>query len=177
MQDIVSHRKFLSFYFKSNFKYYLQFSVHVEMGLMSKNLNGSQRNEFIRDICTLITTNTRYPTEPERQMSALKIVTKYPFLKDPKIGNCSTEWVRIKYIIMYIQCTKLRYNSEVLLWVTNHTGQVEKTLAWLGFELATFGLPVRCSTTWATGQVGSWSSNDDTSVVWYFETDTSFFNI
>ena len=82
---------------------------------MSKNLNGSHRNEFIRDICTLITTNTRYPTEPERQMIALKIVTKYPFLKDPKIGNCSTEWVRIKYIIMYIQCTKLRYNSEVLL--------------------------------------------------------------
>ena len=102
LQDIVSHRKFLSFYFKSNFKYYLQFSVHVEMGLMSKNLNGSQRNEFIRDICTLITTNTRYPTEPERQMIAQKIVTKYPFLKDPKIGNCSTEWVRIKYIIMYI---------------------------------------------------------------------------
>ena len=78
---------------------------------MSKNMNESQRNEFIRDICTLIATNTRYPTEPEKEMIALKIVTKYPFLKDPKIGNCLIEWVRIEYIIMYKQYTV--YNIKI----------------------------------------------------------------
>ena len=38
-------------------------------------------------------------------------------------------------------------SNEVFLRVTNHTGQAEKIyLARLGFEPATFGLLVRCST-------------------------------
>ena len=45
-------------------------------------------------------------------------------------------------------------------WRTIPDKQRKISLARLGFEPATFGLLVRCSTNWATGQVGSWSSND-----------------
>ena len=44
-------------------------------------------------------------------------------------------------------------------WRTIPDKQRKIYLARLGFESATFGLLVRCSTNWATGQVGSWSSN------------------
>ena len=47
-------------------------------------------------------------------------------------------------------------------WRTIPDKQEKIYLARLGFEPATFGLLVRCSTNWATGQVGSWSSNDGT---------------
>ena len=62
-------------------------------------------------------------------------------------------------------------------WRTIPDKQRKIYLARLGFEPATFGLLVRRSTNWATGQVGSWSSNYGTWAIWYFETDTSFFNI
>ena len=69
-------------------------------------------------------------------------------------------------------------SNEVFLRVTNHTGQAEKNLlGQAGIRTATFGLLVRCSTNWATGQVGSWSSNDGTRAIWYFETESSFFHI
>ena len=62
-------------------------------------------------------------------------------------------------------------------WRTIPDKQRKIYLARLGFEPATFGLLVRCSTNWATGQVGSWSSNDGTWAIWYFETKSSFFHI
>ena len=62
-------------------------------------------------------------------------------------------------------------------WRTIPDKQRKIYLARMGFEPATFGLLVRCSTNWATGQVGSWSSNDGTWAIWYFETDSSFFHI
>ena len=81
-------------------------------------------------------------------------------------------------MIIMGQWTRVENNNEVFLRVTNHTGQAEKIyLARLGFEPATFGLLVRCSTNWATGQVGSWSPNDRTWAIWYFETESSFFHI
>jgi hypothetical protein len=86
------------------------------MGLAAANLNGNQRNELVRDICTLISTHTRYPTEAERQIIAQKVVAKYPFLKDPKIGCTSTEWVRLSVQInmvlynIFIQYCKMSIN-------------------------------------------------------------------
>ena len=74
----------------------------METGLLSGMMTPSQRNQLLRDICTLTSTNTRYPTEEERRTIAQKIVEAYPFLKDTKIGNTSTEWVsftKIKYIV------------------------------------------------------------------------------
>ena len=62
-------------------------------------------------------------------------------------------------------------------WQTIPDKQRKIYLAQLGFEPTTFGLLVRCSTNWAIGQVGSWLSNDGTWAIWYFETDTSFFNL
>ena len=59
-------------------------------------------------------------------------------------------------------------------WRTIPDKQRKIYLARLGFEPTTFGLLVRCSTNWATGQVGSWSSNDGIWAIWYFETDSSF---
>ena len=81
------------------------------MGLASKNLNGNQRNEFNRDICTLISTHTTYPTETERQIIAQKIVAKYPFLKDPKIGSTSTEWVRLSVYKIWYYITSCLYST------------------------------------------------------------------
>ena len=76
------------------------------------------------------------------------------------------------------QWTRVENNNEVFLRVTNHTGQAEKNLLGpAGIRTATFGLLVRCSTNWATGQVGSWSPNDRTWAIWYFETESSFFHI
>ncbi|XP_028416930.1 uncharacterized protein LOC114541140 [Dendronephthya gigantea] len=93
-----------------------KFSVNVEMGLASKNLNGNQRNEFNRDICTLISTHTRYPTEAERQIIAQKIVAKYPFLKDPKICSTSTEWgsweQKIKHRMKRLQRNPLKHTQD-----------------------------------------------------------------
>ena len=64
-------------------------------------------------------------------------------------------------MIIMGQWTRVENNNVVFLRVTNHTGQGKKNLLGrLGFEPATFGLLVRRSTNWATGQVGSWSSND-----------------
>ena len=74
----------------------------METGLLSGMMTPSQRNQLLRDICTLTSTNTRYPTEEERRTIVQKIVEAYPFLKDTKIGNTSTEWVsftKIKYIV------------------------------------------------------------------------------
>lgn len=70
-----------------------QFSLNVELGINAKSFNASQRNEFVRDICILVATYTRYPTETERQLIAQKIVMKFAFLKDPTIGQNSNEWV------------------------------------------------------------------------------------
>ncbi len=66
----------------------------MELGINAKAFNASQRNEFVRDICILVSTYTRYPTEAERQLIAQKIFTKFTFLKDPMIGQNSNEWVR-----------------------------------------------------------------------------------
>ena len=75
------------------------------MGIEAKSFNSSQRNEFVRDLCTLIATKTIYKTEAERQLIAEKIIQTFPFLKDPPIGNNSNEWVsdlNCKYITIYI---------------------------------------------------------------------------
>ena len=61
--------------------------------MSAKAFNVSQRNEFVRDICTLVSTYTRYPTEAERQLIAQRVVTKFMFLKDPTIGQNFNEWV------------------------------------------------------------------------------------
>lgn len=45
------------------------------------------------DICTLVSTYTRYPNEAERQIIAQKTVMKFTFLKDPTIEQNSNEWV------------------------------------------------------------------------------------
>jgi hypothetical protein len=93
------------------------------------DLNGNQCNEFNRDICTLISTRTRYPTEAERQIIAQKIVAKYPFQKDPKIGSTSTEWVRLSVQInmvlynMFIQYCK---NVNHLGWAILSVWKIEE---------------------------------------------------
>jgi hypothetical protein len=88
-----------------------KFSVNVETGLLSKFLNPSQRNEFVRDICTLISTNTRYPTENERTAIARQIIDMYPFLKDHKMTDSSCEWVSTVHSIpsINLQITNVRY--------------------------------------------------------------------
>ena len=76
------------------------------------------------------------------------------------------------------QWTHVENDNEVFLIVANHTGEVEKNvLGPAGFEPATYGLLVRCSTNLGKGQVGRQSSDDGTRAIWYFETDTSFLHI
>jgi hypothetical protein len=85
----------------------------VQLGIEVKNFSSNQRNDFNRDICTLISTRTLYPREAERQLIAQKIVGKFPFLKDPILGENSTEWVSeilssrkqiLKYQMVYLMC-------------------------------------------------------------------------
>ena len=81
-------------------------------------------------------------------------------------------------MIIMGQWTRVENNNEVFLRVTNHTGQAEKILLGpAGIRTRDLRLLVRCSANWATGQVGSWSSNDGIWAIWYFETDSSFFHI
>ena len=81
-------------------------------------------------------------------------------------------------MIIMGQWTRVENNNEVFLRVTNHTGQAEKNLLGpAGIRTRDLRLQVRCSTNWATDQVGSWSSNDGIWAIWYFETDSSFFHI
>ena len=64
-----------------------QFSPNVALALQNKQLTGNQRSEFIRDICTHISSNGIYfLNKVERNQVATAIVTKYPHLKDP-IGS------------------------------------------------------------------------------------------
>jgi hypothetical protein len=85
----------------------------VQLGIEVKNFSSNQRNDFNRVICTLISTRTLYPREAERQFIAQKIVGKFPFLKDPILGENSTEWVSkivssrkqiLKYQMVYLMC-------------------------------------------------------------------------
>ena len=88
----------------------------------------------------------------------------------------------ISYFVLEILRFKwLLWDSELGWWIVMRCFSKWRTipdkqrkiyLARLGFEPATFGLLVRCSTNWATGQVGSWSSNDGTWAIWYFETES-----
>ena len=81
-------------------------------------------------------------------------------------------------MIIMGQWTRVENSNEVFLRVTNHTGQAEKNLLGpAGIRTRDLRLLVRCSTNWATGQVGSLSSNDGTWAIWYFETESSFFHI
>ena len=79
---------------------------------------------------------------------------------------------RVGCVVIFTCCTKC-FNFILLIsfiiimrcfseWRTIPDKQKKIYLTRLGFEPATFGLLVRCSTNWATGQVGSWSSNDGT---------------
>ena len=79
--------------------------MNVQMGIEAKSFNSSQRNEFARDLCTLIATKTRYPTEAERQLIAQKIIQSFPLMKDLPIGNDSNGWVsdlNCEYVTIYI---------------------------------------------------------------------------
>ena len=67
--------------------------MNVQMGVEAKSFNSSQKNEFVRNLCTLIATKTIYKTEAEKQLIGEKIIQTFPFLKDPPIGNHSNEWV------------------------------------------------------------------------------------
>ena len=88
--------------------------MNVQMGIEARSFNASQRNEFVRDLCTLIATKTRYPTEAERQLIAQKIIQTFPFLKDPPIGNYdSNEWVsdlNCGHVIIYVWLSTLYKN-------------------------------------------------------------------
>ena len=70
---------------------HFQYSMNVQMGIEAKSFNASERNEFAHDLCALIATKIRYPTEAERQLIAQKIIQTFPFLKDLPIGNDSNE--------------------------------------------------------------------------------------
>ncbi|CAB4012969.1 Hypothetical predicted protein, partial [Paramuricea clavata] len=63
------------------------FSASVALALETKTLTGNLRHEFVRDICTHISSNGVYfLNKLERNLVATAIVTKYPFRKDP-IGS------------------------------------------------------------------------------------------
>ena len=75
------------------------------------------------------------------------------------------------------QGTRVENNNEVFLRVNQpyRTSREKSTRpGWI--RTATFGLLVQCSTNSATGQVGSWSSNDGIWAISYFQTDPSFFH-
>lgn len=60
-------------------------------------LTGNQRNEFIRDICTNISSNGVYFLNKfERNQVAAAIVLKYPKLKDT-IGNGLVSYYPLLY--------------------------------------------------------------------------------
>ena len=76
------------------------------------------------------------------------------------------------------QWTRVENSNEMFLRVTNHTGQQEENLLDpAGIRTRDLRLLVRCSTNWATGQVGSWLPNDGTWAISYFEIESSFFHI
>ena len=79
--------------------------MNVQMGIEAKSFNSSKRNEFVRDLCTLIARNTIHKSEAERQLIAEKIIQTFPFLIDPPIGNDSNEWasdLNCGYVTIYI---------------------------------------------------------------------------
>ena len=76
------------------------------------------------------------------------------------------------------QWTGVEKSDDMFLRVKNHPGQSEKNvLGPAGIRTRDLRLLVRCSTNWATGQFGSWSPNDGTWAIWYFETESIFFHI
>ena len=81
-------------------------------------------------------------------------------------------------MIIMGQWTRVENSNEVLLRVTNHTGQAEKNL------LGPAG--IRTRDLWFTSPMlyqlsyrSSWELvvNDGTWAIWYFETESSFFHI
>ena len=66
---------------------FFQFSPGVTYALEHICLNEKRRSEFIRDICTDISSNgVNFLNKEERNVVSLAIVTRYPHLKD-SIGS------------------------------------------------------------------------------------------
>ncbi|XP_028418112.1 uncharacterized protein LOC114543236 [Dendronephthya gigantea] len=91
-----------------------KFSPAVTNALEHNCLSQTQRSEFIRDICTDISSSGVYfLNKAERNQVALAIVTKYPHLKD-SIGSGLGSWSesiknRFKHVRKY--ASKKRKNS------------------------------------------------------------------
>lgn len=81
-----SYLRASSFYFTHMFIWtclLYQFSPAVTSALANNCLTGTLRSEFIRDICTDISSHgIAYINKEERNKVSFAIVTKYPHLKD-----------------------------------------------------------------------------------------------
>ena len=51
-------------------------------GLKAGKLSSSLRNEFTRDVCSVLRMHTMNPTKSEREYVAFQIIKKFPFLAD-----------------------------------------------------------------------------------------------
>ena len=81
------------------------------------------------------------PIETERQIIAQKIVAKYPFLKDPKIGSTSVEWVRLSvYKIWYYITTCLYSTAKMSIILGGQSCQSNKQRK---FKYFTHGVDLR----------------------------------
>ena len=120
------------------------------------------------------------PTELQVMLGAGRKMMKlglFDISKQNLVSSISRQYSAYIKIIMG-QWTRVEKSNEMFLQVTNHTGQAEKNLLGpAGIRTCDLRLVVRCLTNWATGQVWSWSPNDRTRAIWYFETESSFFHI
>ncbi|CAB4028645.1 Hypothetical predicted protein, partial [Paramuricea clavata] len=103
--------------FFRDFQLPMKFSASVALALETKTLMGNLRHEFVRDICTHISSNGVYfLNKLERNLVATAIVTKYPFLKDP-IGSGLGSWEeaiknRFKHVRKYDAKKRKLINSD-----------------------------------------------------------------
>ncbi|CAB4011368.1 Hypothetical predicted protein [Paramuricea clavata] len=107
----------ISFWLRYAEVLYFKFSASVALALETKTLTGNLRHEFVRDICTHISSNGVYfLNKLERNLVATAIVTKYPFLKDP-IGSGLGSWEeaiknRFKHVRKYDAKKRKLINSD-----------------------------------------------------------------
>ncbi|CAB3988384.1 Hypothetical predicted protein [Paramuricea clavata] len=103
--------------FFKDYKLLEKFSPGVTYALEHNCLNEKRRSEFIRDICTDISSNgVNFLNKEERNVVSLAIVTRYPHLKD-SIGSGLGSWSesiknRFKHVRKYANKKRKLAESE-----------------------------------------------------------------